>query len=269
MVLTVESPMRQGTIGQPLKYIRRGSPIRRQGKTNRRKPQRAFQNFTVAEPLIDIDFHEDFPPLPKAVKPAQSQTLRKITQAAVTVKEVSTMVDETETTLVNDPSVFISRPSSPGQVHGTTTPMHSLANRGLEDSEIPSVRSSVQGTPSFPRAPPPSSAELSTAGNTAPSTPTVTYTRPRMHIHAQSLHDRLLHANASLATLQEGRPLTMARSTPVSPLLGPTIFGDFAKFIEVGSEMLESLDTTIGGGLGEITVVEEKKQWTSASLVET
>jgi hypothetical protein len=95
-----------------------------------------------------------------------------------------------------------------------------------------------------------------------------------MHIHAQSLHDRLLHANASLGTLQEGRRLTMTRSTPVSPLLGPTIFGNFAKFIEGGSEMLGSLDTTIGGGLEGITVVdgkviEGKEQWTSASLVET
>jgi hypothetical protein len=260
----VESPMRQGMI-QPLKYNRRGSPIRRLGRQNRRKPQRAFQGFgkgMMEQPMIDIDFHEDFPPLPKLVKPTQSQTLRKITQAAVTAKENTAVADETDATSAME-TAFISRPSS-SHGQGAMTPMH-VVNTGMED-EIPSVRSSVQGTPAFPRAPPPSSAELSTAGNTAPSTPTVTYTRPRMHIHAQSLHDRLLHANASLATLQEGRPLTMARSTPVSPLLGPTIFGDFAKWIENGPSV--PLDTTIGGvEVGQ--TMDEKETWTSASLLET
>jgi hypothetical protein len=262
MVVMVESPMRQGTI--PLKHNRRGSPIRRLGRQNRKKPQRAFQNFGrgMEQAMIDIDFHEDFPPLPKLVKPTQSQTLRKITQAAVTAKDTPA-VTEMDFTSAMETCTFTSRPSS-SHGQGEMTPMH-VGNAGMED-EIPSVRSSVHGTPAFARAPPPSSAELSTAGNTAPSTPTVTYTRPRMHIHAQSLHDRLLHANASLATLQEGRPLTMARSTPVSPFLGPTIFGDFAKWIEDGRQVLESLDT-IAVEVGH--TMDEKEPWTSASLLET
>jgi hypothetical protein len=121
------------------------------------------------------------------------------------------------------------------------------------DAGIPSHPSSAQETPAFPRAPPPSSAELSTAGNTAPSTPTPVYVRPR--ITPQNLHDRLLHANATLAPLQEGRPLALPRSTPISPHLGSTIFhGDIIRnWIVEGteeiSEVVESLDTTVGAGV--------------------
>ena len=139
------------------------------------------------------------------------------------------------------------------------------------DAGIPSHRSSAQGTPAFPRAPPPSSAELSTAGNTAPSTPTTVYVRPR--ITPQNLHDRLLHANATLATLKEGRPLALSTSTPITPHLGSTIFhGDIGRnWIVEGteeiSEVVESLDTTIGACAIAVEgkVLEER---TAESLIE-
>ena len=139
------------------------------------------------------------------------------------------------------------------------------------DVDIPSHRSSVQGTPAFPRAPPPSSAELSTAGNTTPSTPTTAYIRPR--ITPQSLHDRLLHANATLAILQEGRPLALSRSTPISPLLGPTVFhGDLERNWIVGEtedtgEVMASLDTTIGARVIAVKG-KVKEKWTTESLIE-
>jgi hypothetical protein len=139
------------------------------------------------------------------------------------------------------------------------------------DADIPSHRSSVQGTPAFLRAPPPSSAELSTAGNTAPSTPTKAYVRPR--ISPQNLHDRLLHANATLAILQEGRPLALSRSAPISPPLGPTGFhGDLERnwiIEETGGtgEIMESLDTTIGVSVIPVKG-KVKEEWTVGSLIE-
>lgn len=245
----------------------RGSPIRKQNRQNRRKRENTFQrlSFTTTQKFIDVDFHEDFPPLPKSVKPTQSPTLKKIAQASVAMKEVLPLPESAMSTQ-SEPTALATRPSSPNIAQGAATPMHTTHTNTEVDCDIPSHRSSVQGTPAFPRAPPPSSCELSTAGNTAPSTPTVPHVRPRMT--AQSLHDRLLHANATLATLQEGRPLAMAKSTPASPLLGPTIvFGELGRrwIGDGGEEVVESLDTTMGTAIA----VEKNTdgQWTSVSLV--
>ena len=260
--------MGQSTMqGYQTKRDHRGSPIRRQNRQNRRKRENALQRppFSTTDTVIDVDFHEDFPPLPKSVKPTQSPTLKKIAQTFVTMKEVLPL-PEPATTTHSGPTTSMSRPSSPNIAQGAATPMHTAHTNPEVDCDIPSYRSSVQTTPAFPRAPPPSSCELSTAGNTAPSTPTVPHVRPRMT--AQSLHDRLLHANATLATLQEGRPLAMARSTPASPLLGPTIvFGDLGrKWIGDGGEkVVESLDTTIGTAIAVEKNANE--QWNSASSV--
>ena len=264
----LESPMRQSPMqGYQTKRDHRGSPIRRQNRQTRKKRENTFPRlpFSAPEQVIDVDFHEDFPPLPKSVKPTQSPTLKKIAQASVTVKDDLRLPDPAINT-DSEATVVVSRSSSPNMAQGAATPMHFSHNNTETDGDH-SHRSSVQGTPAFPRAPPPSSCELSTAGNTAPSTPTATHVRPR--ITAQSLHDRLIHANATLATLQEGRPLAMAtRSAPASPFLGPTIvFGDLGRrwIGEGGEEVMDSLDTTMGTAIA----VEENaaEQWTSASLV--
>jgi hypothetical protein len=223
--------------------------------------------FSVIDEPLDVDFHEDFPPLPKSVKPTQSPTLKKISQVSVAIKEALSL-PETDLGTSSEPSVVVSRPSSPNGAHGATTPMHKSHTNTEVDCDATSLRSSVQGTPAIPRAPPPSSCELSTAGNTAPSTPTSAYIRPRITV--QSLHDHLLHANATLATLQEGRPLAMFRSTPTSPLLGPTIvFGDFGRsWVSDGREAgVESLDTTVGTEIAILPKEEMGEVWTSASLV--
>ena len=122
-----------------------------------------------------------------------------------------------------------------------------IRHNGMDiDYEPVSHRSSVQGTPAnFPRAPPPSSAEMSTAGNTAPSSPTPSYVRPRIIL--QNLQDRL-RAHA-IISLQEERALTRPQSAPVSPLLGPII--PFGRTMITGeshemAEVMELLDTTIG-----------------------
>jgi hypothetical protein len=124
-------------------------------------------------------------------------------------------------------------------------------------------RSSIQGTPVFPRAPPPSSAGMSTAGNTAPSTPSALYSRPR----GFALHDHLVHANASLATIQDGQRIIMPRSTLSSPLLGPSIvFGEFGrKWNDGHGERMELLDTTIG--TSTIPELRFREEWTSASVM--
>jgi hypothetical protein len=264
----IEIPLRQSPMqGYQTKRDHRGSPIRRQNRQSRRKRENTFPRlpFSSTEQTINVDFHEDFPPLPKSVKPTQSPTLKKIAQASVPMKDTLPL-PEPAVNVLSESSVVISRPSSPNIAPGAATPMHTSHTNMEMDGDISSHRSSVQGTPAFPRAPPPSSCELSTAGNTAPSTPTATQARPR--ITAQTLHDRLLHANATLATLQEGCPLAMARSAPASPFLGPTIvFGDIGKRWpgDGEEEVMESLDTTLGTAI----VVEEKtaEQWTSASLV--
>jgi hypothetical protein len=167
---------------------RRGRRFRR-GQPGRRIPSEPYMDPS----FVDIDFHEDFPPLPKSIKPNQSPTLQKLTEALAAAKldAVDTPEDPPATDLVV-----------------------------------------------LPRAPPPSSAEISTAGNTAPSTPTPKYTRPR--ITPQSLHDKLLFANATLATLQES-PLLRA-------VVGPPAM--------VGEEML-SLDTTAGTIPVEAAIKEE------------
>ena len=184
-------------------------------------------------------------------------------------KEQPTTAVETE---IHDPLEHTqSRPQSSGGLQGTITPLDSNSNRTDIEADISSHRSSVQGTPAFPRAPPPSSTELSTADNTAPSTPSTVYIRPR--ITPQSLHDGLLHASTTLATLQEDRPLALSRSAPISPLLGPTIFhGDIGRNwiveeTEENSEIMESLDTTIGAiAIGIEGRVRE--EWRAGSLIE-
>lgn len=227
-----------------------------------------FQNQISEQPSIDIDFHEDFPPLPKSVKPDQSPTLKKIAQASTTAK-VSPLLLDSDIPNPFETLNIASRPQSSGSLEGAITPLRPNTSRDV-DNDMSSHRSSVQGTPAFPRAPPPSSAELSTAGNTAPTTPTVAYVRPR--ITAQSLHDRLLHANATLATLQEGRPLALSRSVPISPLLSPTMtLGDLARkwMVEEPEEMdevVESLDTTVRGISVE---AHEGDKWTArGSLIQ-
>jgi hypothetical protein len=208
-----------------------------------------FQHESFKQPLIDIDFHEEFPPLPKSVKPDQSPTLQKIAQAATTAKESTQSVD------TPDPlePVMVSYSYSSGTLDGRITPLPYHCD---VEPDFLSHHSSVQGTPAFPHAPPSSSAELSTAGNTAPSTPTVKYVRPRLTV--QSLHDRLLHANATLATLQEARRLAnIPRSVSLSPVIRPAI-GELAKETEELSGVMESLDTTVGVISVEKTVGNEE-----------
>ena len=204
------------------KQNQRGSP--RKGKYRRQRihsPSKEYHSQSSDQPSADIDFHENFPPLPKSVKPAQSPILQKITQSSAFGKEQPAIQTGTPTNSF-EPHVIGSRPPSSCSLQGPTTYMKiDLSHIGTDiEVDYPSYRSSIHGTPSFPRPPPPSSAELSTAGNTAPTTPTAAYVRPR--ITPQTFHDRLLRAHANLATLQEGHPLAMA-STPVSPSLDPTI----------------------------------------------
>jgi hypothetical protein len=271
--LIIESPLRQTSFqGQYSKNIGRGSPVRGKGRNFRRQRGQTSLKKTPQqvpeEIVLNIDFHEDFPPLPKSVKPDQSATLQKLAQASAITKESNQAVDSIPDLFEH---IVASRPQSSGSFQESITPLYPNTIRIEGDHDIPSHRSSVQGTPAFPRAPPPSSAELSTAGNTAQSTPTVAYVRPR--INPQSLHDRLVHANATLATLQEGRPFSMSRSFPTSPLLGPTLsLGELAQSLIVGdpeeiSELMESLDTT-ARGIPVETVV--RKEWVAGgSLIET
>lgn len=224
----------------------RGSPNRRltQPRRKRNPPRNTFSSqpsfSETPEPFLNIDFHEDFPPLPKSVKPVPSTTLQKITPLSMMSKDTSLSAKVKEA--VGQDLTHVADDEA-------ATPILAPQRVGTDiDVEIPSYRSSVHGTPAIPGAPPPSSAELSTAGNTAASTPTAAYIRPRIAL--QTLHDRLLHANASLATLQQGRPLSMARSTPVSPLLGPSI--GFApmdlegKILEEETENIPTLDVPVG-----------------------
>jgi hypothetical protein len=123
-----------------------------------------------------------------------------------------------------------------------------IRHNGMDiDYEPVSHRSSVQGTPAnFPRAPPPSSAEMSTAGNTAPSSPSTSYVRPRIIL--QNLQDRL-RAHAIITFQEEGALTRPTQSAPVSPLFGPIIpFGKtmIADESNEMTEVMESLDTTIG-----------------------
>ena len=168
------------------------------------------------ESFPDLDFHEDFPPLPRSVKPVPSSSL----QRTASVTSISKVSQESSQAM---PEIMTTAPTtSPSAVADEVSTPILLPQKAGADSEheIPSHLTSVQGTPAFPSAPPPSSAELSMV-NTAASTPTVTYIRPRITL--QSLHDRLIHANASLGRLQEGCLFTMSMSTPVSPCLAPSI----------------------------------------------
>jgi hypothetical protein len=239
--------------GQHSKYNPRGSPVRGKGTFRRQKTRTSFRKFQPAssdQTFIDIDFHEDFPPLPKSVKPTQSPTLQKLAQAVAVAKEQpgDTAVESNPPPSLIESPVILSRPQTSGYVPDTVTPMNTpIRHNGMDiDHESLSHRSSVQGTPAtFPRAPPPSSAEMSTAGNTAPSSPTPSYVRPRIIL--QNLQDRL-RAHA-IVTLQEEGSLTRSQSAPVSPMLGPII--PFGKAMIAGeshemAELMELLDTTIG-----------------------
>jgi len=261
--------------GQDPRYNVRSSPARAKGKFRRQRGHQSFKKFQYESSeqyqdpsFIDVDFHEDFPPLPKLVKPNPSPTLQKIAQASAIAKGPTTSIELDTPNPVDSIAI---RPQSPGSLQVTVTPLDSNSNHVDIETDIPSYRSSVQGTPAIPRVPPPSSAELSTAGNTGPSTPTAAYGRPR--ITPQSLHDRLLHANATLATLQEGRRLALSRSTPISPLLGPGIFhGDHVRNwnveeTEKTGEIMESLESTIG--VSAIAIDGKvRKEWTIGSLIE-
>ena len=153
---------------------------------------------------MEVDSSEDFPPLPKSVKPTRSPTLRKITQAKEQIEKPF------NSDARNGLAVEISGPSS------SRESIERVASPILLDGNDPAG----QETPTVLNAPPPSSAELSTAGNTAPSTPIIGYARPR--ITPQTLHERLLHANATLSTSQDGHDAELPRSTPASPLRSPT-----------------------------------------------
>jgi hypothetical protein len=206
---------------------------------------------------MDVDFHEDFPPLPKSVKPTPSPTLKKLAEAA-SPKDSKDDNDQENIPIASDP---IALPTMDNLLRTPT--QFSVTRVDAEMNEIP-PRPSVQGTPALPRAPPPSSAELSTAGNTAPSTPNAMYSRPRF-----SLHDHLVHANASLATLQDGHRLVIPRSALSSPLLGPSIvFGEFGrKWNDGDAERMGSLDTTIG--IAAIPEMKVREDWIGSSLVRT
>jgi hypothetical protein len=192
----------------------RGNPPRK--SKNRRERERPIppmnkvdttdSDQSVVDIELNIDLHEDFPPLPKSVKPIPSPTLRKI--ASVSSRDPRAGND-TETVSSDGNTV---RPSSPGTIDGVDIPTHDTNRIEIDLHEINSHRSSIQGTP-LPRAPPPSSEEISTAGNTALSTPIVGHVHPR--ITPQSL---LLQANATLATLQEDRPLKERQvPSPIDP----------------------------------------------------
>jgi len=264
--------------GQHSKYNPRGSPVRGKGTFRRQKPRTSFRKFQPSssdQTFIDIDFHEDFPPLPKSVKPTQSPTLQKLAQAAAVAKEQpeDTAVDSNPLPSLIESPVIHSRPQTSGNVPDTVTPMNTpIRNNGMDiDYEPVSHRSSVQGTPAnFPRAPPPSSAEMSTAGNTAPSSPSPSYVRPRMIL--QTLQDRL-RAHAIITLQEEGALTRPTQSAPVSPFFGPII--PFGKAMIAGdsnemTEVMELLDTTIGpaGGIPSDHALGE--EWSgTASLIRT
>ena len=215
--------------------------------------------------FIDVDFHEDFPPLPKSVKPTQSSTLQKLTQASTLVKEQLPISHESTASHQLEPSAFLSADPTSSVGGESVTPQVEAVKNASDIEDLPSHGSSVYNTPAVPRAPPPSSAELSTAGNTAPSTPTGVYSRPR--VTPQSLHDRLLHAHASLETLQEGRPFLHPRSAPISPLLPPLMDDLVRNWLPTEDRIpLRPLETTLSPILFETV---EKKDWTGISLIKT
>jgi hypothetical protein len=249
--------------GQHSKYNSRGSPVRGKGTFRRQKPRTSFRKFQPSSSdhtFIDIDFHEDFPPLPKSVKPTQSPTLQKLAQAAAVAQEPGdTALDsDPPQSLIQSP-VILSRPQTSGNVPDAVTPMNTpIRHNGMDvDYEPVSHRSSVQGTPAnFPRAPPPSSAEMSTAGNTAPSSPTPSYVRPRIIL--QNLQDRL-RAHAIITLQQEGVLTRATQSAPVGPLLGPIIpFAAGLEEVEITNvfaqdEMIDVIAVTKGKGMAGVT----------------
>src|SRR5947207_426621 len=79
--------------GQDPRYNVRSSPARAKGKFRRQRGHQSFKKFQYVSAeqyqdpsFIDVDFHEDFPPLPKLVKPNPSPTLQKIAQASAIAK---------------------------------------------------------------------------------------------------------------------------------------------------------------------------------------
>ena len=272
------SPLPQSSFQvQPSKQSPRGSPIRDKGACRRQKERRhAFRKFQPSssdQTFIDIDFHEDFPPLPKSVKPTQSPTLQKLAHGAAVAKEPPSAAVAESNLAPNliESDAIVSRPQTSGNLPdgGTlaNTPANTpTRNNGVDiDHDPTTYRSSVQGTPAtVPRAPPPSSAEMSTAGNTAPSTPTIPYVRPRITL--QNLQDRL-RAHA-IVTLQEEGALT---STPVGPLHGQIVaVGDLEKKLiksrATDIEVTGLIDTTVGRG-GSVFPIDDRpgNEWTDTT----
>jgi RNA recognition motif-containing protein len=204
----------------------------------------ASGNLGNQETLPDIDFHDDFPPLPSSVQPEPSPALQKMS-TRIPIQTQSSQDSESI-------GLFSSTLDVPGQ---PSTPIVSRAQIMESENDFQSLDSSVQATPAIPIAPPPSSAELSRA-NTADSTPTAVYIRPRITL--QSLHDRLVHANASLSTLQEVRPLPMPNPPPIGPLLGPTIAFDTA------AEMVQPV---LGNSSDTISIASPRKTTVTVDAV--
>jgi len=226
--------------------LRRGRRIRRgQPGPGRRIPSEPYMDSS----FVDIDFHEDFPPLPKSIKPNQSPTLQKLTGSVAAqvpqklAEEAQQDVIETHQNFVEAHSRSFARARSPQAESQSLQPE---AQPLYPEAQSPTLQAAaaeidpVADLVMLPRAPPPSSAEMSTAGNTAPSTPTPKHTRPP-RMTPQSLHEKLLFANATLGTLQ------------TSPLLKRAAESASA----AGNEII-SLDTTAGAIPVEGAIKEER-----------
>ena len=209
--------------------VRRGRRLRR-GQPGRRMPSEPY----VDPSFVDIDFHEDFPPLPNPVKPNQSPTLQKLadTIATQSLHDPPSPSPSPKSDTRSQPAEF----QSPQKAQSHDAESHNFGETLVHAPQL-QADPPVYIMP-LPHAPPPSSAEISTAGNTAPSSPSSKYTRPP-RMTAQSLHDKLLFANATLATLQES-PLLKAA-------LGQSVAGD----------QMISLDTTAGAIPVEAALREE------------
>jgi len=224
--------------------FRRGRRIRRgQLGPGRRIPSEPYMDRS----FVDIDFHDDFPPLPKSIKPNQSPTLQKLTESLAAQAHQKAAKVHQDFTVVHQNFVeahlrSFAEARSPqaesASLQPQARPLHPERQSPILKAGAPEI-DPVADLVMLPRAPPPSSEEISTAGNTAPSTPTPKYTRPP-RMTPQSLHDQLLFANATLTTLQE------------SPLLRPA-----AALALVAGDDLISLDTTAGTIPAEAAIKEE------------
>ena len=211
--------------------LRRGRRIRRaQIGPGPRIPSERYMDSS----FVDIDFHDDFPPLPKSIKPNQSPTLQKLMESVAA--QASQKSEEAHQDFIEAHQNFVEAHSrSLAEARSPQAESQPLQARALyPEPQSPNLKAAapeidpVTDVVMLPRAPPPSSEEISTAGNTTPSTPTRKYTRPP-RMTAQSLHDQLLFANATLTTLQE------------TPLLRPGA----PPALVAGDDMI-LLDTTAG-----------------------